>query len=295
MIPTAFEYYAPTTISEAANLLDEHKSKLPKLLAGGHSLIPLMKLRLAQPEVLIDLGKISDLVYIREEDDDLVIGAMTKYRQIASSGLVGRRAQALAEAAGMVADPQVRNMGTIGGSLAHADPAGDLPAVVIALDARIMTTSRGRMGMGESHRTIDVADFFVDLLTTALEPDEIVTEIRVPLLQPRTGTAYAKFGNKASHYAVVGVAAAITVDQNGVCRVARIGITGAGPKATRATEAEKVLVGNRLEDSTIESAARMAGYGIDFNSDVHASAEYREHLTAVYAERAIREAAARVR
>lgn len=294
MIPGAFEYYAPASVSEAAELLDEHKDKEPKLLAGGHSLIPLMKLRLAQPQVLIDLGKIKELRYIREEGDDLVIGAMTPYEQIAGSVTVKRRAIALAEAAGMVADPQVRNMGTIGGSVAHADPAGDLPAVMMALNAKFSATSHGLiLGIGDSHRDIQADNFFVDLLTTTLDPDEVLTEITFPKLPPRTGTAYCKFGNKASHYAIVGIAAAITVDTNGICREARIGITGSGPKAVRAKEAEEVLVGNAVEDTTIESAAKMTAYGIDFNEDIHASAEYREHLTSVIAERAIRKAVSR--
>jgi carbon-monoxide dehydrogenase medium subunit len=293
MISSAFEYHAPTTVEQAVTLLDEHKENA-RILAGGHSLIPLMRFRLAEPEILIDLGKINDLTYIREEEDDLTIGAMTVYRQIANSGLVNRRAAALSEAAGQVADPQVRNMGTIGGSLAHADPAADLPAVMLALGARMEASSHGAI-RGVSRRMIDADDFFVDLLTTALEPDEILTEIRIPKFEPGTGTSYVKFANKASHFAVVGVSVLLTMRSNGVCQNARIGVTGAGPKAVRAREAEEILIGNELEDATIESAARMADYGIEFNEDVHASAEYREHLTEVFAERGIRAALSRVR
>ena len=286
MTTSTFEYYAPTSVAEAAELLARHGDKA-KLLAGGHSLVPLMKVRLARPEVLISLGKIDSMAYIKESDGGLAIGAMTTYSQLESSDLVKSRAHLLAEAAGLVADPQVRNMGTIGGSLAHSDPAGDLPAVALALGAQLITSSTG------DHRTINADDFFMDLLTTSLRPNEILSEIVIPALAPRTGTAYAKFANKASHFAVVGVAAVVTLGSDGACQDARVGVTGAGPKATRATEAESVLKGSRLDDSTIRSAAQRAGAGIDFNADIFASADYRAHLVTVYAERAMREAASR--
>ncbi len=288
MIPATFEYHAPTSVAEAARLLSQYGENA-KLLAGGHSLLPLMKLRLARPQALIYLGKISSLSYIREADGGLAIGAMTTYHQLETSDLVKRRVPVLAEAAGAVADVQVRNMGTIGGSLSHADPAGDLPAVVLALGAQLVTSST------QEHRTINADDFFVDVFTTALRPTEILSEIKVPALPARTGTAYAKFANKASHFAVVGVAAVVTLNSNGACQSARVAITGAGPKAVRAAEAEAALKGKRLDDATIRAAAQKAGSGIEFNSDVHASAEYRAHLTTVYAERAIRVAASRAR
>ena len=286
MTTSAFEYHAPTTVAEAAQLLSQHGDEA-KLLAGGHSLVPLMKLRLAQPGVVIDLGKIDGMAYVREQNGGLAIGAMSTQAQIESSSLVQERAPVLAEAAGQVADPQVRNVGTIGGSLSHADPAADLPAVMLALGAQMVTSSTGE------HRTIDAGDFFVDLLTTALRPDEILSEILVPALPGRTGTAYAKFGNKASHYAVVGVAAVVTVGADGSCERASIGVTGAGPKAVRATAAEEALAGSSLDDSAIEAAAALAGDGMEFNEDVHASGEYRAHLTTVFAARAIGTAAAR--
>lgn len=285
MISSAFAYHAPTSVAEAASLLAEHGEEA-KLLAGGHSLIPLMKLRLAEPSVLIDLGKIGDMAYIREADGGgLAIGAMTTYASLVSSELVRQRAPALADAAAQVADAQVRNMGTIGGSLAHADPAGDLPAVAIALRAELVTSSTG------GHRTISADDFFVDLFTTALEPGEILNEVRIPALPPNSGSAYAKFGNKASHYAIVGVAAVVSRNADGSCAGASVGITGAGANAVRAADAEAALVGSALDDAAIKAAAAAAGNGIEFNEDVHASAEYRAHLTAVYAERAIRAAA----
>ena len=285
MISSAFAYHAPTSVAEAVDLLTEHGEDA-KLLAGGHSLIPLMKLRLAEPGVLIDLGKIADMAYIREDGGGLAIGAMTTYAALESSDAVRRRAPVLADAARQVADAQVRNMGTIGGSLAHADPAGDLPAVAIALNAELITSSQG------GHRAIGADDFFVDLLTTALEPAEILNEIRIPALAPRSGSAYAKFGNKASHYAIVGVAAVVTLAADGSCAAASIGVTGAGPNAVRAGDAEAALAGSALDDDAISAAASAAGNGIEFNEDVHASAEYRAHLTAVYAERAIRAAIA---
>lgn len=285
MISSAFAYHAPTSVAEAVDLLTEHGEDA-KLLAGGHSLIPLMKLRLAEPGVLIDLGKIADMAYIREDGGGLAIGAMTTYAALESSDAVRRRAPVLADAARQVADAQVRNMGTIGGSLAHADPAGDLPAVAIALNAELITSSQG------GHRAIDADDFFVDLLTTALEPAEILNEIRIPSLAPRSGSAYAKFGNKASHYAIVGVAAVVTLAADGSCAAASIGVTGAGPNSVRAGDAEAALAGSALGGDAISAAASAAGNGIEFNEDVHASAEYRAHLTSVYAERAIRAAIA---
>ena len=285
MTTSSFEYHAPASVAEAAELLSQHGENA-KLLAGGHSLIPMMKLRLAEPEVIIDLGQISSLSYINSQDGGLAIGAMTTYSELESSDLVKSVAPLLAEAAGAVADPLVRNRGTIGGSLSHADPAGDLPAVALALDAQMETSSTG------AHRTIAATDFFLDLLTTALEPNEILSQISISALPPGTGTAYAKFANKASHFAIVGVAAVITVS-NGVCQDARIGITGAGPVPSRASEAEAALRGNPLNDDNISAAAQSAGVGIDFNEDIHASGEFRAHLVQVFAERAIRAAVAR--
>ncbi|MDP6453399.1 MAG: xanthine dehydrogenase family protein subunit M [SAR202 cluster bacterium] len=283
MVASSFDYHAPTSVADALALLDQHGEDA-KLLAGGHSLIPLMKTRLSEPSVLIDLGKISTLSYINEQDGGLAIGALTTYSEIAASALVQSNAPVLADASGQVADNQVRNRGTIGGSLSHADPAGDLPAVALALGAELKTSSSG------AHRTISADDFFVDLLTTALAPNEILSEIAIPALPAGTGTAYVKFANKASRYAVVGVAAVVTVGSDGSCQSVRIAITGAGAKATRAAGTEAALVGSNLDDAAIQAAASQAGEGIEFNQDVHASAEYRAHLTTVYAGRAIRAA-----
>ena len=285
MAAAKFDYHAPSSVEEALNLLSGNDDA--KILAGGHSLIPMMKTGLAAPGALVDLGKVGGLSYVNESDGGLAIGAMTTYSELATSDAVASNAAVLGEAAASVADPQVRNMGTIGGSLAHADPAGDLPAVAVALNAQLVATS------SRGERVISADDFFVDLFTTALEPDEIVTEIRIPSLGSNTGAAYAKMANKASHYAIVGVAAVVSVDDSGNCTSARIGVTGAGASASRAEESESRLVGSSLDDAAIFSAAGHAADGIELNEDIHASAEYREHLTKVFALRAIRSAVER--
>ncbi|MDE2817281.1 MAG: xanthine dehydrogenase family protein subunit M [Chloroflexota bacterium] len=288
MIPQAFDYYAPTSVTDALRLLRQHGDDA-KLLAGGHSLLPIMKLRLSTPQCLIDLGRISDLRFISESDDgSLAIGAMSTYHDIKNSALVQARVPALAEAAGEVGDVQVQNKGTIGGSLAHADPAGDFPALALALNFELVTATT------RSGRTIAIDRFFRDLLTTALRPNEILTEVHIPALPAGTGVSYQKLPNKASHYAVVGVAAAITVGDDGVCTEARIGVTGAGPTAVRARNTERILKGKHVDAAVIRRAAKRAGANVeDLNDDLHASAEYREHLTTVFAARAIEEALSR--
>lgn len=283
MVTAAFDYQAPSSVEEALELLSN--SDDAKILAGGHSLIPMMKLRLAEPGALIDLGRIEGLSYVNETGDGgLAIGPMTSYYDLVTSDAVASRAPLIAEAAAQVADPQVRNMGTIGGSLSHADPAGDLPAVAIALNAQLVLTS------SSGSRTVSADDFFIDLFTTALGPDEILTEIQIPAAPASSGSAYAKMANKASHYAIVGAAVVIATDGDGNCVSASVGITGAGPSASRASESESRLVGSSLDDAAVFSAAGHAADGIELNEDVHASAEYREHLTKVYALRAIRTA-----
>ncbi len=280
-IASPFEYHSPETVEEASRLLSRYGGGA-RLLAGGHSLLPLMKLRLASPEALIDLGRIGGLSYIREDDGGLAIGAMTTYAEIVRSELAAAAAPALAEAAGEVADTPVRNAGTIGGSLAHADPAGDLPAVVLALDAELVARS------ARASRSIPADRFFRDFMTTALRGNEVLTEIRVPGQGASSGSAYAKLANKASHYAVVGVAAAVRVE-DGVCTSARIGITGAGPHAVRSRRAERILVGKAPGESSIRAAAQRGGVELagQFNEDVHASAEYREDMARVFTGRAL--------
>ena len=282
MIPAPFQYHKPASVAEAAELLKKHGSDA-KILAGGHSLIPLMKLRLAQPEVIIDIGSIESMSYVQERDGGTAVGGTTHYVDIANSSIVPT---ALSEAAAQVADVQVRNRGTIGGSLAHSDPAADLPAALIALKGQIITSSTGE------HRTIESNEFFQDLFTTSLREDEIISEIFVPSESNGTGSAYVKFANKASHYAIVGVAASVTI-AGGKCTEASIGITGAGPAAYQASASTADLIGSNLDNTDIEKASSKAGEGVEFNDDVHASGEYRAHLVTVFTERAIKLASSR--
>ena len=283
MYPAQFEYVRPSSLDEAIKLLAESGGDA-KIIAGGHSLLPMMKLRLAQPATLIDIGRIPGLNEIRVDADGITIGALVTHAQIASSPEIKRALPALAEAASVVGDLQVRNKGTLGGSLAHADPAGDLPAVFLALDGEIVARGPG----GE--KTYRGAEFFVDILTTQLGEDEIVTQIRFPAIQGRTGTSYQKFDHPASHYALTGVAAAVTLGANNTIERVRVGVTGVGAKAYRAEGVEQALQGQGADQ--IAAAAEKAADGIDCNDDIHASAEYRAHLARVFTRRAL-EAAVR--
>ncbi len=287
MIPAQFEYHRPTSLTEALQLLQ----RLPeaRLLAGGHSLLPMMKLRLVTPAHLIDLGRLGDLRYIREEGGAVAIGALATHWMVESSPLVRQKAPVLAEAAGRIGDVQVRNVGTIGGSLAHADPAADYPAAVLALEAQLV--AEGPAGS----RTIPATEFFTGMFTTALRPDEILTRVTVPPLPARTGGAYLKFPHPASGFAVVGVAAVVTLDGRARCERARIGITGVGPTAYRARAVEDALAGAALDEKTVAAAAGLAAQGVDVNEDLFASADYRAHLAQVFTRRAVLAAAERAR
>jgi carbon-monoxide dehydrogenase medium subunit len=287
MIPAAFDYVVAPSVEQAIGLLREHGDDA-KLIAGGHSLVPMMKLRLAAPKMLIDIGRIPNLAYIRQDGQHIAIGALTTHHMLETSSLLRERLTALAEAAATVGDAQVRNRGTIGGSIAHADPAADLPAAVLALEAEIV--ARGPNG----ERRIPADEFFIDLMTTALASDEVLTEVRFPIAT-RIGSAYQKFANKASHYAIVGVAAAVELDAGGVCRRITIGVTGAGAKAVRARAVEDALRGKALTDEAIRAAAERAGDDVEPLGDLHASEEYRAHLTKVYIRRAVSAAAQRAR
>ena len=283
MIPAQFDYVRANTLDEELSLLAENEDA--RILAGGHSLIPAMKLRLAQPSLLVDISRIKDLTYVREEDGQICIGAMTTHYQIESSDQLKSICPLLPECASHIGDMQVRNKGTIGGSVAHADPAGDWPAAIIALNAELVATSKN----GE--RTIKADDFFVDMLTTALEPGEILREIRIKKTNGRTGHAYTKMPHPASGFAVVGVAANLSFNGGSECKSASIGITGVSSKAYRATAVESALTGVSVSvsvnDETISIAASHATDGVDVNGDVFASDEYRKHLAAVYVRRAI--------
>ena len=279
MIPAQFEYHAPGSLPEAIRLL----TSLPdaKLLAGGHSLLPMMKLRLVTPAHLIDLGAIADLRGIEDAGGVLRIGALTTHWTIEASPVVRAKAAVLAEAAASIGDVQVRNFGTIGGSLAHGDPAADYPAAVLALGCEIVAEGPG------GRRTIPADRFFTGIFTTALRPDEILVEVRVPVPPERSAGAYRSFPHPASGYPVVGVAAVVTLDGAGICRAARVGVTGAAPTPYRATEVEMQLAGTALTDDAIASAAAHAADGMEITGDHFAPAPYRRHLTQVFARRAL--------
>lgn len=279
MIPAQFDYVRPNTIDEALSLLAQNEDA--KILAGGHSLLPAMKLRLAMPSLLVDIGRIKDLAYIREENGRIVIGAATTHYQIESSQLLKTICPLLPQCAGHIGDMQVRNKGTIGGSVAHADPAGDWPAAMIALNAEMIIASKN----GE--RSVKADDFFVDLMTTALEAGEILREIRIDRSTGRIGQSYVKMHHPASGFAVVGVAANLSFAGDGKCQAASIGITGVAAKAYRPGGVESGLSGATLNDETISSAATHATDGIEVNGDLFASADYRKHLAQVYVGRAL--------
>ena len=284
MIPNAFDYQRAASLEDAVTKLGAASGRA-KLIAGGHSLVPLMKLRLSEPEVLIDISRVPELNGIRETGGQIEIGAGTVHDDIGRSSLVREGCPMIAEAAAEIGDPQVRNRGTIGGSLAHADPAADYPAVVLALDAEIHI--RGPRGA----RVARASEFFLDLLTVDLAPDELIASVRNA---PIRSAAYAKLHQRASRYAIVGVAAALEAG-NGTIRSARIGLTGAGPKAVRLSRVEQALAGKRLSREVIEDAVKSAGSDIDgLNSDIHASADYRRAMIPVFTRRALDVAAKRL-
>ena len=280
-----FDYYRAHSVAEVGTLLKQHPGA--KLLAGGHSLIPLLKLRLAAPGAVIDIGRIDELRGITVDGQTLRIRALTTHAEIMRSPEVQRHAVALAEAAGQIGDPAVRNRGTIGGNVAHADPASDLPTVLTALGASFVVTGP------DGERTLAAADFFQGVMTTALGDDELLTRIEVPI-PLEGGTAYAKFSHPASRYAVVGVAATVSVSE-GTCRHATIAVGGLVEAPVRATTVEQALVGQALTDETIAAAAAQVAVdlGDDLLGDIFASAEYRKAVTPVWIRRAVSAAAAR--
>ena len=280
MIPTAFDYARPATLDEALALLAKHGEDA-KVLAGGHSLIPAMKLRLSQPKVVVDIGRIDDLRSIGERDGKIAIGALTTHYEIESSALLKRSCPLFPEVAGKIGDVQVRNKGTIGGSCVHADPAGDWPAAMLALEAEFeIAGPRGS-------RTVASKDFFVDMLTSAVESGEILKLIHVPVTAKTV--AYVKFAQKASGFAIAGVAAVVDSARKEVA----IAVTGVAAKVYRAAGVEASLRGSDLSAATIATAAQKAADGVDPLSDIHASAEFRAHLARVQAKRALELAASR--
>jgi carbon-monoxide dehydrogenase medium subunit len=286
MFPANFGYIAARSVDEALQLMAKHGDEA-KLLAGGHSLIPAMKLRLSSPRTLIDLGTVPGLRGVKIDGGELVIGALTVHADIASSNLVRSHLPGLADAASVIGDMQVRNRGTIGGSVAHADPGADFPVILTALNASFRAQS------ASGSRTIAADDFFTDFFTTALSPDAILTEIRVPLPGAVTGTAYAKLPHPASGYVVVSAGALIVRDASGSCVSARLALGGLGSGPVRAAAAETELQGKQLTPQIIAAAAARAAEGADPVEDSYAGAEYKKHAAAVYARKAIEQAVQR--
>jgi carbon-monoxide dehydrogenase medium subunit len=283
VISTAFDYSRATSLDDALAQLSASKGE-GKLLAGGHSLVPLMKLRLSEPKTLIDIARIPELSGIRQKGSAIEIGAGTVHHDVATSSVLKQACPMLTEAASSIGDQQVRNRGTLGGSLAHADPAADYPAVMLALDAEI--NIKGAKGA----RSVKASDFFQGLFTVDLAKDEIIVSVQ---FTPVKAAAYAKLHQRASHFAIVGVAAALQVS-GGTIQSARIGLTGASSHATRLTKVEQALAGKALNQKSLEEAARNAGAGVsDINADIHASEEYRRAMIAVFTERALASAMAR--
>jgi aerobic carbon-monoxide dehydrogenase medium subunit len=282
MYPSAFSYQRATSLRNAVELLAREPDA--KLLAGGHSLLPAMKLRLASPSTLVDLSGVSELRGIVREGDTIAIGALTTHREIEFSQELKASCPLLPEAAELIGDPLVRNRGTIGGSVAYADPAADFPASLVALGATFdIEGPKGR-------RSVAADDFFQGLFTTALQPGEVLATIHVPAMRARTGMAYEKFAHPASRYAIVGVAA-VVMTSDGKCDLARLGVTGAGTHAMRLRDLETALVGKRLDEGTLAELCKRVIASDDLLSDQFASAEYRAHLVGVLARRALGRAA----
>lgn len=282
MIPASFDYARPKTVAEAVSLLGQNPEA--KILAGGHSLIPMMRFRMATPAMLIDINELQDLSYIKEEGDWLEIGAMTREADLDRSDVVQKRYPLLADTARVVADPLVRNMATVGGNIAHADPANDHPATMLAYGVEV--TAAGPKG----ERTIAIGDFFVDAFTTALNHDEILTAIRIPRAVSRSGGAYFKLERKVGDYATAAVAVQIALNGDDKVANAGIGLTNLGLTPIKATAAENALKGNVLDDDTIKEAARLASEAAEPIEDHRGTEEYKRHLVRTLTTRALRKA-----
>ncbi|HID05416.1 MAG TPA: xanthine dehydrogenase family protein subunit M [Candidatus Caldiarchaeum subterraneum] len=287
MYVRSFQYLAPKTVKEAVTLLNKLGGEA-KVIAGGQSLVPLMKLRLATPSYLIDLNRVKGLDYIKDQKNRILIGALTRHAAIENSDLIKEHVPIMAEAASHIADPQVRNLGTIGGSLAHCDPAGDWGAVVIALNGEVKITGPRK------DRVMKIDDFFIDTYQPNLKKGEILTEVRIPKPQPNSGGAYLKLERRAGDFATAGVAAQLTLDVDGVCRYAGIGLTALGPTSLRARKAEKTLLGRKVDDNSIEEAAEAAAEESKPTDDpLRGSAEYKRAMARVLTRRALKLALAR--
>ena len=283
MKPPPFEYVAPRSLDEVLARLAEAGGDA-KLLAGGQSLVPMLNMRLTRPAVLVDLGRVAGLDSVRESDGHVAIGALTRQRAAEQSPEVRRHAPLLAEALPFIGHPTIRNRGTIGGSLAHADPAAELPAVAVALDADLVVAS------ANGRRTVKADGFFVSFLTTSLAPDEVLVELRLPRPSPATRVAFTELSRRHGDFALVGVAAALEIDDAGTCRSARLALCGVGPGPVRARAAERTLTGQALGDAVVAEAAHAAAQEIDPHTDIHATAHYRRRLAAALVEDAMRAA-----
>jgi carbon-monoxide dehydrogenase medium subunit len=288
MFPPSFDYHAPSTLAEAVALLARYRDDA-KVLSGGQSLLPLMKLRLGQPAHLVDIGGIPGLEYLEEKDGFLRIGGRTREAALERSDLIRSRYPILADTSAVIADPLVRNLATVGGNLAHGDPANDHPAAMIALGARVVAT--GPKGA----REIAVEDFFKGLFSTALEPDEILTEIRVPVPPPRSGGAYRKLERKVGDFATAAAAVQLTLTATGEVERAGIGLTNAGPTPVKAREAERYLVGKKPDEATAAEAARLAASAAKPTADRRGTVEYKREMARVLTARALRKAAERAK
>ncbi len=288
MKPSAFEYFAPTTVKEAIALLEKYEDEA-KILAGGQSLVPIMNFRLGRPEVLIDINKIKDLDHIKEEGDALLIGALARERDLELSPLVQEKCPILAEAVSFIGHVPIRNRGTFGGSLVHADPSSELPTVICCLDAEMKVVGPA----GE--RTLEPEAFFLTYLTTSLEPSEILVEVRIPTLPQNTGWSFVELSRRSGDFAIVGVATLLFMEDGGVCKEARIALGGVAPTPIRAEEAETLLSGQVITDALIEKAGEEAAEATEAEPDYHATAEYREEMARIFVQRGLREALKRVK
>jgi len=280
MKPPRFDYLAPRTLDEALAHLHHHGDQA-KILAGGQSLIPMLNFRLAHPGVVVDVNRLTDLAYVRQHDGGVAVGALTRQHAVERSDLVRARVPVVAEACRFIGHAPIRHRGTFGGNLAHADPASELPAVMVALEAEMAVASRA------GNRAVPAGEFFIGPLTTALRPGEMLTEIRIPAAPPRTGGAFVEMARRAGDFALVGVAALVTLDEAGQCARARIALCGVGPTPVRARAAEDALVGQAPTTAVLDEAADRAAAATSPPSDVHGSAEFRRKLARHFARQAL--------
>ncbi|MBU1276058.1 MAG: xanthine dehydrogenase family protein subunit M [Proteobacteria bacterium] len=286
MKPAAFDYIAPKTVEEVISLLTTHEDEA-KILAGGQSLMPIMNFRLGRPGLLIDINGLDELDYIKQQDDHLLIGGLTRERTVERSPLVRDLCPLLSQAISFVGHTAIRNRGTVGGSLVHADPSGEIPTAFCALDGRVKAVGP------DGERWIDPGEFFLTFLTTSLEPTELLVEVKVPVLPQGTGWSFMELSRRVGDFAIIGVATLLFMNGDGTCREARIALGGVAPTPFRAEEAEEVLAGQAIGEELISRAGELAGEAADAEDDYHASAEYRQEMAKIMVSRSLRQALAR--